>query len=109
MTTTQPARNERGSLLFDKVAIILFLNKKDLFEKKFGHSSIKTCFPDYDESLSCDASKAFIANKFIECNSDPKREIYFHYTFALDRDSMKTVVESVRDRIIKYMLESMRL
>ncbi len=29
------------SLLFDKVSIILFLNKEDLFEKKFRRSSLK--------------------------------------------------------------------
>jgi hypothetical protein len=37
------------------------------------------------------------------------REIYWHYTFALDRKNIETVVEYVKDRILKYMIESMRL
>jgi guanine nucleotide-binding protein G(i) subunit alpha len=111
----QPNGVEKEVLLFDKISIILFLNKEDVFEKKFGRSSIKTCFPDYDERLSCEESKAFIARKFIESDKSSilpdgsKREIYWHYTFALDRNNIDTVVTSVKDRIIKYMLDSMRL
>ena len=37
------------------------------------------------------------------------REIYYHYTFALDKNNIEAVVASVKDRILKYMLESMRL
>lgn len=85
----------------------MFLNKEDLFEGKFGKSSIKVCFDDYDENSSKEASKEFIARKFIECS--PKREIYWHYTFALDRNNINMVVMTVKDRIIKYMLDSMRL
>lgn len=111
----QPNGVEKEVLLFDKISIILFLNKEDVFEKKFGRSSIKTCFPDYDERLSCEESKGFIARKFIESDKSSilpdgsKREIYWHYTFALDRNNIDTVVTSVKDRIIKYMLDSMRL
>jgi hypothetical protein len=32
---------------FIRTAIILFLNKKDLFEKKIRHKSVKTVFPSY--------------------------------------------------------------
>ena len=32
---------------FAETAIILFLNKKDLFEKKIKKVPLKTCFPDY--------------------------------------------------------------
>ena len=123
----------RETLLFERVSIILFLNKEDLFEEKFKLSSPSVCFDDYDEhkhGASSSQAKEFIARKFIECdcfynnkngddenvdaddddeNSPPRRDIYWHYTYALDRKNVETVVASVKDRILKYMLESMRL
>jgi hypothetical protein len=101
-------------LLFDKVSIILFLNKEDLFEQKFRHSSIKACFADYVETDSANKAKEFIAQKFIESDKHTsfdgsRRTIYWHYTYALDRNNIETVVASVKDRILKYMIESMRL
>ena len=32
---------------FTETSIILFLNKKDLFEEKIVKSSLKVCFPEY--------------------------------------------------------------
>lgn len=111
-----PRKIAKHSLLFDRVSIILFLNKEDLFEQKFRHSSIRVCFPDYRETDSAERAKEFIANKFIECDEnetngsdESKRSIYWHYTYALDRNNIETVVASVKDRILKYMIESMRL
>jgi hypothetical protein len=120
----------KETLLFERVSIILFLNKEDLFEEKFKLSSPSVCFDDYDEhkhGASSSQAKEFIARKFIECdcfynkntingddddndeNSETRRDIYWHYTYALDRKNVETVVASVKDRILKYMLESMRL
>jgi len=121
---TSTTRQEvKETLLFERVSIILFLNKEDLFEEKFKLRSLSTCFDDYDESkhgVSSSHAKEFIARKFIECDStninetsqsitSPQRDIYWHYTYALDRKNIETVVASVKDRILKYMLESMRL
>ncbi len=108
----------KEKLLFEHVSIILFLNKEDLFEEKFKLSPLSSCFDDYDESKhgsSSSHAKEFIARKFIECDlshnstASPQRDIYWHYTYALDRKNIETVVASVKDRILKYMLESMRL
>jgi hypothetical protein len=99
----------KETLLFQRVSIILFLNKEDLFEEKFPHSSLSVCFKDYDEAnKSSFEAKNFIAKKFLECDSS-KRDIYYHFTYALDRNNIETVVISVKDKILKYMLESMRL
>ena len=114
----QQQQQVKETLLFEHVSIILFLNKEDLFEEKFKLSPLSSCFDDYDESKhGCSSShaKEFIARKFIECDSShnstasPQRDIYWHYTYALDRKNIETVVASVKDRILKYMLESMRL
>ena len=36
---------------FESTAMILFLNKKDLFEQKIEKSPLKICFPDYTGKL----------------------------------------------------------
>jgi hypothetical protein len=33
---------------FTETSIILFLNKKDLFEEKIAHSPLTICFPEYN-------------------------------------------------------------
>lgn len=101
-------------LLFGNCSIVLFLNKEDLFEEKFRRSSLKQCFRDYQETDSAEQAKKFIAHKFVEADDSLKmnsqnRDIYWHYTFALDKKCIETVVASVRERILKFMIESMRL
>jgi GTPase SAR1 family protein len=108
----------RETLLFERVSIILFLNKEDLFDEKIKTSSPRACFNDYDDSLSPAEAKEFIARKFLACEvvnnkrsqlSSPAREIYWHYTYALDRKNIETVIASVKDRILKQIFDSMRL
>ena len=43
---------------FVDTSIILFLNKKDLFEDKIHHSPLTICFPEYsgETSTSCNSS-----------------------------------------------------
>ena len=38
---------------FTETSIILFLNKKDLFEKKIPKSPLNLCFPDYEGTHDC--------------------------------------------------------
>ena len=105
---------QNETLLFENISIILFLNKTDLFEEKIKHSSLRKCFSDLPidcaKTISAEEAKEFIAHKFLQCQESfqPRREIYWHYTFALDRENIDTVIASVQDRIIKHSLESMR-
>ena len=57
-----------------------------------------------DSSTSSDSSVSDVDGTRLK-----RRDIYWHYTFALDRKNIETVVASVKDKILKYMLESMRL
>lgn len=43
-----------NSKWFVETSIILFLNKKDLFEEKIIKSPLTICFPEYSGTLFCD-------------------------------------------------------
>jgi len=95
---------------FTKTAIMLFLNKSDLFKEKMeSGKSIKVCFPDYDGSNNFDEAVAFIQDKFTTV-VDPitKRPIhvYPHITCATNTENIKVVFEIVRDFIIHQLVES---
>ena len=93
-------RREHSELLFKNVGIALFLNKKDLFEKKILCSPLKTCFAEVDDTryhpdTIVDAANNFIAKKFTE-HLESDRDFYCYFTFALDRNSMEIVIQAVR-------------
>ena len=49
---------------FEKTAIILFLNKRDLFETKIQHSPLTICFPEYSGPNTYEDSICYIDMKF---------------------------------------------
>ncbi|MCQ6512772.1 hypothetical protein NPN18_23670, partial [Vibrio parahaemolyticus] len=49
--------------LFFNVSIILFLNKKDLFEEKITQSSLTICFPEYTGANKYDEAASYIQSK----------------------------------------------
>ena len=93
---------QKEVMVFENVSIILFLNKDDLFGKKYeeSNSAIKQCFDDYDEDMSLKESKEFIARKFVKINKT-KSEIYYHFTYALGTKHVETVISVVRDTILQ--------
>ena len=106
-------RGKREDLLFKNVGIILFLNKKDLFDEKIMHSPLKNCFNDFDDTMHkkegiAEMAKKFIARKFTDF-VDQDRDFYCHFTYALDRESMEVVIQAVRDRILENMLKNLML
>jgi len=97
---------------FTKTAIMLFLNKSDLFREKMeSGKSIKVCFPDYDGATNFDESVAFIQDKFTTV-IDPvtKRpvHVYPHITCATNTENIKVVFETVRDFLVHQLVETTR-
>jgi len=97
---------------FRKTAMVLFLNKSDLFEDKFERQigDMQEIFPDYEGGFNYDEGVNFVISQFLavqdqdNCSNDtgqPGQEIYFHVTNALNKDNIKVVFEAVQDIVLK--------
>ncbi|KAM4721316.1 guanine nucleotide-binding protein G(i) subunit alpha-2 [Rhinophrynus dorsalis] len=91
---------------FTETSIILFLNKKDLFEEKITHSPLTICFPEYTGANQYDEAAGYIQSKFEDLNKRrDTKEIYTHFTCATDTKNVQFVFDAVTDVIIKNNLK----
>jgi len=91
---------------FVETSIILFLNKKDLFEDKIRHSPLTICFPEYKGPNTYEDSAAYIQMKFENLNKRrEQKEVYTHFTCATDTNNVQFVFDAVTDVIIKNNLK----
>jgi len=87
---------------FPNTSLILFLNKKDIFEEKIKHVPLTVCFPDYVSSSTdvAEAGKNYIRDRFLELNAYKPRHVYTHFTCATDTNNIMVVFNAVRDIIL---------
>lgn len=92
---------------FTDTSIILFLNKKDLFQQKIQTSPLSICFPEYKGGNTYEETSQYIESKFEELNRVPKqKQIYYHFTCATDTENISFVFNAVTDVIVKNNLKS---
>eukprot|EP00301_Raphidiophrys_heterophryoidea_P019699 c4575_g1_i1.p1 GENE.c4575_g1_i1~~c4575_g1_i1.p1 ORF type:complete len:350 (-),score=88.44 c4575_g1_i1:250-1299(-) len=93
--------------VFSKTAMILFLNKRDIFEQKMNAhvGNLKDLFPDHPGDYEVVPAIDFILGKFLEVREDPDQEVYFHVTCATDKDNVRFVLSAVRDIVIRKNLQ----
>lgn len=95
-----------NSKWFVETSIILFLNKKDLFEEKINRSPLTICFPEYTGSNTFEEASNYIRMKFENLNKrKDQKEIYTHLTCATDTNNIQFVFDAVTDVIIKNNLK----
>uniref|UniRef100_K1QB71 Guanine nucleotide-binding protein G(i) subunit alpha n=1 Tax=Magallana gigas TaxID=29159 RepID=K1QB71_MAGGI len=91
---------------FTDTSIILFLNKKDLFEDKIKKSPLTICFPEYQGDNNFEQAAAYIQLQFENLNKrKDTKEIYTHFTCATDTNNVQFVFDAVTDVIIKNNLK----
>jgi len=95
---------------FKDTAMILFMNKTDLFREKLARSPLKKYFPDFTGAGGDHVSaQKFILDKFLALNKNPTKRIYTHFTCATDTGNVDVVFKAVSDVIEKQFFDSIGL
>ncbi|KAI8828458.1 Guanine nucleotide-binding protein G(t) subunit alpha-2 [Chytriomyces hyalinus] len=81
--------------IFNSTAIIIFMNKIDIFKTKLKTVAISKYFPKFKGPNNVDKGSAFFASQFLALNSNAKRKIYVHFTWATDTKQIKKVLATV--------------
>ncbi|GMH50407.1 hypothetical protein TrRE_jg12806, partial [Triparma retinervis] len=94
---------------FENTSIILFLNKKDLFQKKIASGDI-AAVPEFSDYVGprgdYDSGVEYFMLKFLDTNEDPNRAIYTHVTCATDTNNVEFVWASCKDIILQNNIGS---
>jgi len=90
---------------FRKTAMILFLNKKDLYEEKIKRVSLTVCFPEYTGLHDAENTTKYIQAQFEAQNQIPKKAIYSHVTCATDTNNIDKVFTAVKDTVLRKALD----
>lgn len=92
---------------FKRAAIILFLNKIDLFREKVKrvHIADTPCFSDYTgPKQDIDQGVQYFVNKFLQRNTAHEK-IYWHLTCATDTNSIQVVFGACKEIVITNALK----
>jgi hypothetical protein len=89
---------------FHETAVILFLNKKDLFREKIAVVPLKNYFPAYNGTTYEQATE-FVMGLFKDRNHQFHKDFYYHVTCATDTNQIRDVFNDVKDIIIKRVLK----
>lgn len=87
---------------FQHLDMILFLNKRDLFERKFVTQGIPLDaikFPGAPAPHDLKAGLQYIEKLFLERNSK-KKKVYVHVTTATDPDNIKRVFDACKNIVL---------
>lgn len=86
---------------FKDSAIILLLNKMDLFQEKIGRSMIKDHFEDFQGNNTYEEGIEFFQKKFLEANLNPHKVIPVHRISATDNEQVQAAFDKISDTVLK--------
>eukprot|EP00004_Rigifila_ramosa_P006870 TRINITY_DN177_c0_g1_i2.p1 TRINITY_DN177_c0_g1~~TRINITY_DN177_c0_g1_i2.p1 ORF type:complete len:369 (+),score=102.13 TRINITY_DN177_c0_g1_i2:125-1108(+) len=91
---------------FTQTSMILFLNKRDLFQEKLQVSPLSKYFSDFTGGTNYDLACQFITDLFLERKSDTNKGVYVHITCATDKQNIQFVFKAIQDIILSGNLGS---
>lgn len=91
---------------FKETAVILFLNKRDMFEEKIKKVPLTVCpiFSNFTGEQTYEAGVEAIEEAFQAKNHNRDKVIYSHVTCATDTSNVGAVFHAVKDIIIRRAL-----
>jgi len=92
-----------GSQYFANSALVLFLNKRDLFAQKIREVPLRSYYPNFKGRTYEDAV-VFMRDLFLKRNPNPRRKIFAHITCATDQNNVKVVFSAVKELIVRRSL-----
>ncbi|XP_076329642.1 guanine nucleotide-binding protein subunit alpha homolog isoform X1 [Tachypleus tridentatus] len=97
---------------FSEVSVILFLNKTDLLQEKIEKkdSNISHYFPEFSgDPHKLEDVQSFILSMFDSVRRDQKKQLFHHFTTAVDTENIKVVFNAVRDTILQKNITQLML
>ena len=95
-----------NSKWFKETAMILFLNKKDLFEAKLAKQPLAKFMKGYDGPNEPGPASEYIKQLFIGRSKNKDKQIYTHVTCATDTSNVRFVFDSVVSIILEESMKA---
>ena len=95
-----------NSKWFKECSMILFLNEKDLFEKKLLEKTYSDFVKDYTGPNELKGCADHVKNLMLEKNAAKDKSIYSHITTAIDTTNVKFVFNAVVAMILENNLKA---
>jgi len=89
-------------------AIILFLNKKDIFQKKIQEVPLNVYFKNYTGPNEYDKACAFIRKEFLKF-APPGKQVHVYKTCATDTNNVRLIFKTVKEHIISANMRKLGL
>lgn len=93
-----------SSYFSPKSALILFLNKTDLFAQKIQRVKLSDYFPLFEGGTDYDKAILFLRMRFLELVANGKNP-YVHYTCAINKNNIEFVINSVRETLLNIIVD----
>jgi hypothetical protein len=91
---------------FRKAAVVLFLNKNDLFAEKITTLDLGVYFPQYAGGANYQSALDFIRQQYFDRVEDPQKNVYCHVTDATSQPNIEFVWTSTRQMILDQNLDA---
>lgn len=97
-----------NSRWFSNLPVALFLNKRDIFEKKISYSPLQKTFPDFPPGGDTQRAMEFVLSKFQSRMGNPGN-LSSHFTCATDTDNIRNVFNTVATAVLSSTLSTLLL